>query len=227
MARLKKTTTKTAIKAAVKPAAKKRTAKRASKKAQPKTGVVLKEQGRFFLSIGDQKYDMASMVIDPAELETLAGKKVELVYSEPQSFVVGFKPPRRKPILCYMPALQNQLRDVVQISDISIRRPPVTCYIMPPVTCYIVSPDITLPEKEVEFLTPIVEAAKRDLLEQLVNEQVISQAVYKKLIRKKDILCYVPRPEMLTRVREDLRVNIADRLHEAGIISKSVYDKIK
>ena len=71
MARLKKTTTKTAIKAAVKPAAKKRTAKRASKKAQPKTGVVLKEQGRFFLSIGDQKYDMASMVIDPAELETL------------------------------------------------------------------------------------------------------------------------------------------------------------
>ena len=215
MAKVKKTATGT------------KTVKRIARNSEPKNGIISKENGRFFLEIGDQKYDMASMVIDPSELEALAGKKVELVYSEPQRFVVGFKPPRRKPILCYMPALQHQFQQYIQVSGRAVSRPPVTCYIMPPVTCYIVPPDISLPEKEEEFLTPIIEAAKRDLLEQLVQEQVITEAVYKKLIKKTDILCYVPRPEMLTRVREDLRVNIANKLHEEGIISKSIYDKIK
>jgi hypothetical protein len=71
---------------------------------QPKTGTVLLKDGNYFIEAGDKLRPIpVSSKAQPEQLKELVGKKVEILYSEPQSFVAGLLGGRR-PILCYLPA---------------------------------------------------------------------------------------------------------------------------
>ena len=74
---------------------------------QPKVGTVLLKDGTYFLEAeGKQLPIPVSPSTQPAQLKELVGQKVEIVYSEPKTFVVGLvKPgPHIVRILCYLPA---------------------------------------------------------------------------------------------------------------------------
>jgi len=74
---------------------------------QPKTGAVVFKDGTYFLETeGKQLPIPVSPHTQPAQLKELVGQKVEIVYSEPTSFVVGLVKagPRIVRILCYLPA---------------------------------------------------------------------------------------------------------------------------
>jgi hypothetical protein len=72
--------------------------------ANPKTGTVVLKDGAFLLE-AEGKFH--AIPVGPhtqaAHLKELAGKKVEILYSEPKSFIVGLVG-GRVPILCYFPA---------------------------------------------------------------------------------------------------------------------------
>ena len=65
-----------------------------------------------------------------------------------------------------------------------------------------------------------------DLLQTLVAAKFISRADYNRILKKKDILCYIPVPDQLRRVQDRMRVDVAKDLLKRGIISKTVHDKI-
>jgi hypothetical protein len=79
-----------------------------------KKGKVILRDGKYFLvTPGKEEQIGPGAQIDPAQLKTLAGQEVELVYSEPASFVVGLIAPVSATlhhpihITCYIPAVLN------------------------------------------------------------------------------------------------------------------------
>ena len=76
---------------------------------RPKAGTVVQKEGTFFLEIEGKHHPIPVGANVHTQLRELVGKKVEIVYSEPKSFVVGLiqagtgsvRPPR---IICYFPA---------------------------------------------------------------------------------------------------------------------------
>lgn len=74
---------------------------------QPKMGKVTFENGKYFLQVGSKHEEMpVGLLADESQLKELVGQEVELIYSLPKPFVVGFIPKWRRPggILCYIPA---------------------------------------------------------------------------------------------------------------------------
>jgi len=70
---------------------------------QPKTGTVVLKDGNYFIEAGDKLQPIpVNSKTQPAQLKELVGQKVEILYSEPKSFVAGLLGGRR-PILCYFP----------------------------------------------------------------------------------------------------------------------------
>lgn len=174
----------------------------------PKYGKLIVEKDRILLEAGKEQYELDPTSMSAAEIKAMTGKKVELVYSEPQSFVIGVQLPGKKPILCYLPIPLKPS----QLCYLPVRRPPVTCYI------------VAKPKED--LLANVANLARQDLLEQLVAGKVITAEVYNKLKLKKDILCYIPRPDFMDRVRVDLRIDMANQLLSEGIISKEVHGRI-
>jgi len=77
---------------------------------QPKTGTVVFKDGTYFLEAEGKHHAIpVGANVQSPQLKELVGKKVDILYSEPQRFVVGlvqagatgFRPPR---IICYFPA---------------------------------------------------------------------------------------------------------------------------
>jgi len=76
---------------------------------QPRTGTVVLKDGIYFLEVeGKQHVIPVGANVQLAQLKELVGKKVDVLYSEPKSFIVGLaqsgaavRPPL---ILCYIPA---------------------------------------------------------------------------------------------------------------------------
>ena len=78
---------------------------------QPKTGTVIFKEGTYFLEAGGKHHALpVGANVQTPQLKELVGKKVDILYSEPKSFVVGLvqsgaatsvRPPR---IICYFPA---------------------------------------------------------------------------------------------------------------------------
>ncbi len=69
---------------------------------QPTTGTVVFKDGTYFLEAGGKLQPIpASPHIQEAQLKGLVGQKVDIVYSEPTSFVAGFLRPGHPPITCY------------------------------------------------------------------------------------------------------------------------------
>jgi len=87
---------------------------------KPAIGTVAFKDGNYFLEVeGKQHAIPVGLHVDVAQLKQLVGQKVEIVSSEPKSFVIGLvkaggvagvRPPR---IICYFPADPN-LFGVVQ-----------------------------------------------------------------------------------------------------------------
>lgn len=77
-----------------------------------RTGTVVEKDGTFFLEVDGRPHPIpVGSHINLQQLKELAGQKVELIQSEPKSFVVGLVPaPAAKAgvhftrILCYFPA---------------------------------------------------------------------------------------------------------------------------
>lgn len=79
---------------------------------KPTTGKVSFREGQYYLETqGKQQLIPIGPHVDAANLKALVGQQVEVLYSEPHSFIAGFvaiapdpaiKFPRR--ILCYIPA---------------------------------------------------------------------------------------------------------------------------
>lgn len=71
---------------------------------RPGSGTVVLKEGNFFLEAEGKLTPIpVSPNAHPANLKELVGKKVELVYSEPKSFIAGLVG-GRIPVLCYFPA---------------------------------------------------------------------------------------------------------------------------
>lgn len=76
---------------------------------QPKTGTVVFKEGTYFLEAEGKRHAIPVGANVQTPLKELVGKQVEVLYSEPKSFVVGlvqagassFRPPR---VICYFPA---------------------------------------------------------------------------------------------------------------------------
>lgn len=77
---------------------------------QPKIGKVIFKEGTYFLEAEGKHHAIpVGANVQTPQLKELVGKQVEILYSEPQSFVVGLvqagatsiRPPR---IICYFPA---------------------------------------------------------------------------------------------------------------------------
>jgi hypothetical protein len=76
---------------------------------QPKTGTIVFKDGTYFLEAEGKQFAIpVSANVQPAQLKELVGKKVDVLHSEPKSFIVGLvqsgsglRGPR---ILCYIPA---------------------------------------------------------------------------------------------------------------------------
>lgn len=78
-------------------------------------GTIVMEGEKYFIDVAGQREELPVVVVgDEAELKEMVGTQVEVLYSEPTRFIVGLKPPRRPPWLCYLP------------------RPPWLCYLPPP-----------------------------------------------------------------------------------------------
>lgn len=74
---------------------------------KPQIGTVAFKDGNYFLEVeGKQNVIPVGPHIDKAQLKELVGQKVDILYSEPKSFVIGIvgKTERRPRILCYVPA---------------------------------------------------------------------------------------------------------------------------
>lgn len=76
-----------------------------------RTGTVVDKGGNFFLEVDDKLHPIpVGSHINVQQLKELAGQKVELIQSEPKSFVVGLVPAAAKAgvhfprVLCYFPA---------------------------------------------------------------------------------------------------------------------------
>ncbi|HXJ92004.1 MAG TPA: hypothetical protein VMT20_03885 [Terriglobia bacterium] len=75
----------------------------------PKTGKVTFREGNYFLEAEGKHHAIpVGANVQTPQLKELVGKQVEILYSEPKSFVVGLvpvgatsRPPR---IICYFPA---------------------------------------------------------------------------------------------------------------------------
>ena len=83
-------------------------------------GTVVFKDGNYFLEVeGKQKVIPIGPQVDTSQLKELVGQKVEILHSEPQSFVVGLTLAGQKPgikgprITCYIPVDPN-LFGVVQ-----------------------------------------------------------------------------------------------------------------
>jgi hypothetical protein len=168
-----------------------------AKKEMPTMGKVVIESGKVVLDTGLEKFTLPAGAVSKEDLKGLDGQKVELIYSEPQRMIVAFRPPRKKPILCYLPAA-----------------------IRPPVSCYIVA------RPQDTFLEEFAVKVRQDLIDKLVADKYLASDIANQLIKKKKILCYVPKPDFLTKVQEDIRVQIAKQLVDEGVISKKVYEQI-
>lgn len=179
-------------------------------KNDPARGTIIKEKGKLYLEVGKEKLDLSPDMMEAGEMKKLVGKKVEILYSSPQKYIIGFRPPRMKPILCYVaPPF----------------RPPYLCYVpLPPKpgpTCYIIAKPVGP-----DILKEAAEHARKDLLDQLVKEKFITAAARKKVLRIKDILCYYPAQDHLRRIQDSVRIEMAGELLKQGVISKTVHDKI-
>ena len=94
----------------------------AKSRQQPQKGKLIVEHGRFFLEAGGMRQELpAELLTDKEQLEKSAGRELEIIYSEPQRFVVGLKPAeplagRPWTILCYVPLPDwfRQLSVVIQ-----------------------------------------------------------------------------------------------------------------
>jgi len=80
-------------------------------------GMVLFEEGKYFLEVAGRRQELPPGFLAEEQLKELAGREVELLWSEPTRFVVGIRGRRLPPIVCYLP-----------IPPI----PPIPCYIPPP-----------------------------------------------------------------------------------------------
>jgi hypothetical protein len=70
---------------------------------KPKAGTVVEKEGNFFLEAEGKLTPIpVSPHFQPGTLKELVGKKVEVLYTEPRSFVAGLVG-GRVPILCYFP----------------------------------------------------------------------------------------------------------------------------
>ena len=70
---------------------------------RPRSGTVVQKEGNFFLEAEGKLTPIpVSPTFQPATLKELIGKKVEVLYTEPRSFVAGLVG-GRVPILCYFP----------------------------------------------------------------------------------------------------------------------------
>ena len=70
---------------------------------RPRSGTVVQKEGNFFFEAeGKLSPIPISPTFQPATLKELVGKKVEVLYTEPRSFVAGLVG-GRVPILCYFP----------------------------------------------------------------------------------------------------------------------------
>ncbi len=70
--------------------------------AQPKTGKVVEKEGIYFLEAEGKLHPIpVTTKTPPAQLKEAVGHQVEILYSEPVSFVAGLVRPGHPPITCY------------------------------------------------------------------------------------------------------------------------------
>lgn len=66
-------------------------------------GKVAYEAGKYFLEVAGRREELVpGALADEAQLKELVGQEVEILYTEPRSWVVGLATARRR-IVCYMP----------------------------------------------------------------------------------------------------------------------------
>jgi len=144
--------------------------------SEPKEGVVVAEGDKFFLDLAGSRVELLPQMMGGVDnLKSLAGQKVEILYSEPTRFVVGLQAGRRPPILCYYqpgpywqrtaeaePAPQYHL---VITDEAGIRRPIILCYVPAP-----------------ELVKGIEYEVRRNLANRLLQEGYISADVHEKIL---------------------------------------------
>ncbi|HUW96613.1 MAG TPA: hypothetical protein VMW58_12575 [Anaerolineae bacterium] len=123
-------------------------------KEASRKGMLIFEKGKYFLEVEGERQELPpGMGIDEAQLRDLAGKEVEVLYSEPKRFAIALLGPRMPPIICYLPPW-----------------PPEP---WPGPTCYLPVPWLIKGvEKEVR-----ANLAKRFLDEGLINREVYDKLV--------------------------------------------------
>lgn len=135
----------------------------------PILGKVVLERGKYFLKVGRTKEELVPEAVGGVEvLKAVEGQEVEVLYSEPLTFVVGLRPKRRPPILCYLPApwnrfvLQHEPIVATQAGPI-IRKP----------TCYIPADWV---------IKGVEEKIRQNLAKELFDQGIISKEVNEKII---------------------------------------------
>jgi hypothetical protein len=134
-------------------------------------GKVIQENGRYFVKVGTVKEELVAEAVGGAEaLKALAGQSVEVLYSEPQSFIVGLRLKGRPPILCYLPVPWIRRAPVHEheaetAATFLLRRP----------TCYIPADWMV---KGVE------EQVRLNMAKELLDQGIINKEVYGKIVAK-------------------------------------------
>lgn len=134
-------------------------------KRQADKGKIILEEGKYFLDIDGKKQELPAGTIDEAKLKELAGKEVEIIYSEPQSFVVGIKVDKLPTITCY-------IRPWPPHPPCYIWHPHPPCY-MYCFVCYLPA-DWLIKGVEVEV--------RKNLAQRFLDEGIISKENYEKFI---------------------------------------------
>lgn len=131
-------------------------------------GKVILERGKYYLKAGDSKEELIPEAVGGVDaLKAVEGQQVEVLYSEPQTFVVALRPKRRPPILCYLPAPWNRLvpghEAIVATSQLGLRVKP-TCYV--PLDWVV---------------RGVEEQVRRNLAAELLEQGIISKEVNEKI----------------------------------------------
>lgn len=141
-------------------------------KRQADKGKIILEEGKYFLDIDGKKQELPAGTIDEAKLKELAGKEVEIIYSEPQSFVVGIKADKTIILNCFIFPWPPKPPCYVPCYIWDPRPPWPPCYIHCFV-CYLPA-DWLIKGVEVEV--------RKNLAQRFLDEGIISKENYEKFI---------------------------------------------
>lgn len=131
-------------------------------------GRIESENGVFYLRWEGGRDELPGDLLESQPgLKELIGQDVEVLLSEPRSFVIGLRVPKRPPILCYLPAPPW----------ISLGRPEqlaqaFNAHLHP--SCYVPAD---------WMIRGVEEQVRRNLADRLLKDKVISKSVHDTIVK--------------------------------------------